>query len=125
NADQVIALEHDLLDTYTADGYTAALSQLIAAKQPELVLFAHTYQTRDFAPSLAARHRKPLISDVTSVRVEDGSLVFVRQLFQGKLNADIQSSGQPVFASLQSGAYLAENVGQIEPTVETFTPQLA
>ncbi len=124
HADRVIVVEHDLLDAYTADGYTAALSQLIAARQPELILFAHTYQTRDFAPKLAARHRKPLISDATSVRVEDGSLVFVRQLFQGKLNADILASGQTVFASIQSGAYLAEDTGNLETTVETFTPQL-
>lgn len=121
----VIAVEHDLLDVYTADGYTAALTQLIAAQQPSIVLFSHTYQSRDFAPKIAARHGKALISDVTSVRPEGDSFVFVRQLFQGKLNADIQADGQPVFVSIQSGAYLAESRTDASASaVEIFNPNL-
>ena len=52
---KVWALEHELLETYTADGYTIAVEQLIRAAQPSLVLFPHTYQVRDFAPKLATQ----------------------------------------------------------------------
>jgi len=52
---KVWAVEHDLLDAYTADGYTIALEQLIKKASPQPVLFAHTYRTRDFAPKLATR----------------------------------------------------------------------
>ena len=47
-------IEHDLLKDYTADGYTAALEALIRKTNPEVVLFPHTYQVRDFASE--ARH---------------------------------------------------------------------
>ena len=43
---KVWAVEHDLLDSYTADGYAAALEQLIRKAQPKVVLFPHTYQVR-------------------------------------------------------------------------------
>ena len=51
--DKVYAVEHDLLKDYTPDGYTAALRQLIAQAKPDVVLFPHTYQVRDFLPKLA------------------------------------------------------------------------
>lgn len=93
---------------YTADAYTDALAELIRAKQFQLVLFPHTYQVRDFAPKLATRFDRALISDVIRMRVDGGQLLVTRQLFQGKLNAEIRPLGEPVFVSLQAGAYRAE-----------------
>src|SRR3989337_2864609 len=55
DVEEVIAVEHDALAMYTPDGFVAALEALVAAEQPSLIFFAHTYQTRDFAPKLAAR----------------------------------------------------------------------
>jgi electron transfer flavoprotein alpha subunit len=109
--DGVFCLEHPLLDSYTADGYTAALEQLIRAKQPQYVLFPHTYQVRDFAPKLATRFRRVLVSDVIEIRADSGRPVLVRQLFQGKLIADVRFSAEaPAFASIQAGAYRADQV---------------
>ena len=62
--DRVYTVEHELLAKYTADGYTAALEQLIRKANPTIVLFPHTYQVRDFAPKLATRFDQVLISDV-------------------------------------------------------------
>jgi electron transfer flavoprotein alpha subunit len=122
---KVHAVVHGALGTYTADGYTAALEQLVKAHSPSFVLFPHTYQVRDFAPKLATRFGTTLISDVVSIRIDNGSPVFVRQLFQGKLNADFRPAGSgPVFASVQAGAYRAENVKAGSAPVEVFTPQL-
>ena len=105
---KVHALDHELLASYTADGYTAALEQLIRAAQPQFVLFPHTYQVRDYAPKLATRFVRPLISDVVDIRIDAGLPIFVRQLFQGKLNADVRSTvDPPIFASLQAGAFRA------------------
>ena len=55
NVAEVLAVEHDLLGAYTPDGYSGALQQVIESCKPDLVLFPHTYQVRDFAPKLAAR----------------------------------------------------------------------
>ena len=48
---------------------------------------------RDFAPKLATRFDQVLVSDAIGFRVEAGSPIFVRQLFQGKLNADVKLGG--------------------------------
>jgi electron transfer flavoprotein alpha subunit len=123
---KAISVEHDLLNTYSADGYTAALAQLIEREKPSLVLFPHTYQVRDFAPKLATRLRRTLVSDVVKIHAEGGTLIFTRQLFQGKLNADYRCSGDgPHFASIQTGSYQAESVVAGTAPVETFKPNLS
>ena len=81
--------EHALLEEYTPDAYCAALKQLIEAQKPSLVLLPHTYQTREFAPKLAASLNRSFVSDCIAYRVDGGALIFTRQLFQGKMNADI------------------------------------
>jgi electron transfer flavoprotein alpha subunit len=122
---KVWAVDHDLLDSYTADGYTAALEQLIRKTQPKVVLFPHTYQVRDFAPKLAARFSQVLVSDVVAAHVEGGALTLVRQFFQGKLNGDVRVSGAgPVFASLQAGAWRADTLESGSAALETFAPML-
>lgn len=124
--EKVYAVEHALLAAYTADGFTLALEQLIRRIQPSFILFPHTYQTRDFAPKLATRFGKVLISDVVRVRIENGSVLFVRLFFQGRLNGDVRSTGPaPHFASLQAGAWRADAVEQGSASVEGFTPELA
>jgi len=100
---KVFAVEHELLKDYTADGYTAAIEELVRKVSPKIVLFPHTYQVRDFAPKLATRFDQVLISDVIAVRFESPSPVFVRLLFQGKLNGDVRVGGtDPHFVSIQA-----------------------
>ena len=125
-ATRVHSVEHELLANYTADGYTAAYQALIRKLNPALVLFPHTYQTRDFAPKLATRFERVLISDVIAARVEDGQPVFVRQLFQGKLNGEVRPvASAPNFASLQAGAWRADTLESGSAPAETFTPELS
>jgi electron transfer flavoprotein alpha subunit len=126
---RVYTAEHALLQNYTADGYTAAVEALVRKANPDLVLFPHTYQTRDYAPKLATRFDRSLISDVVAARseahVENSSPVFVRQFFQGKLNGDIRLDGPgPHFVSLQAGAWRADALESGSAAVETFTPEL-
>ena len=107
--ERVVSLRHPLLATYTPDAYTLALAPAIRTLNPFLVALPHTYQVRDFAPKLAAALDRVFISDLVGFRVENGEPVFVRQLFQGKMNADVTFTGQPpYFVSLQSGAFRAD-----------------
>src|SRR5271156_5035092 len=64
---KVFQVEHVLLKDYTADGYVAALEQVIKQAAPAYVVLPHTYQVRDFAPALATRFGQVLISDVIAV----------------------------------------------------------
>jgi electron transfer flavoprotein alpha subunit len=124
--ERVWRVEHPLLRAYSADGYTHALEALIRRAPPAFVLFPHTYQARDFAPKLAARFGRALVSDVARIRQDDGALIFVRQLFQGKLNAEARPRGAgPHFASIQAGACRAEAVEAGAAPVEVFVPELS
>jgi electron transfer flavoprotein alpha subunit len=121
---KVWTVDNPLLQAYTPDGYTAALEQLIKRVQPGIVLFPHTYQVRDYAPKLAARFGRALVSDVVGVRVEQQDVVFVRQLFQGKLNADVKVNGEPGFASIQAGAFRAAQPDTPPAPIESFEVRL-
>ena len=108
-AGEVILVEAPALEHYTADGYVAALAALIQQENPSHVFFPHTYQTRDFAPALAARMQRSLITDVTAIKQEGGGHVFVRPVFQGKLTADVAAEGPaPHLVTSQIGAYRAD-----------------
>jgi electron transfer flavoprotein alpha subunit len=77
------------------------------------VLLPHTYQVRDFAPKLAASLGKGMIGDCVGYRHENGKLIFVRQMFQGKTAADVVFEGTaPWFATFQAGAFRADLVAQ-------------
>jgi electron transfer flavoprotein alpha subunit len=122
----VYAVEHDLLREYTADGYATALRQLIERVAPEIVLFPHSYQVRDFLPKLATSMGRVAVSDAVSHRIDGGRVVLVRQLFQGKVCVDVRFAGDaPHFASLQAGAYHADRVAAGEAPVGSFVPRLS
>jgi electron transfer flavoprotein alpha subunit len=118
-------VRHALLGEYTAGGFVAAFAQLIHAVEPLLVLFPHTYQVRDFAPRLATRFGQTLIPDVVAIGMDAGRPVFVRQLLQGKLNADYAPIGAgPWFASVQAGAFRSDALASGSCTVEEFLPRI-
>ncbi|MGC4080730.1 MAG: electron transfer flavoprotein subunit alpha/FixB family protein [Vicinamibacterales bacterium] len=106
---EVLTLESPTLAAYTADGFTAALQSAVGDLGPSTVVLPHTYQTRDFAPKLAARLNRAIITDVTGVRAEDGRALFTRPMFQGKLAATVAPLGPaPHFVTFQIGAFRAD-----------------
>jgi electron transfer flavoprotein alpha subunit len=109
--DEVLLVEHDLLEQYTPDGYAIALRQVIERAKPDLVLLPHTYQVRDFVPKLAASIERGMIGDSIGYRYENGKLIFIRQMFQGRTAADVTFTGDtPWVASFQAGAFRADLV---------------
>src|SRR6202451_2493371 len=86
---KVYALQSPKLEPYTPDAFSAALKQFIESKQPKLVLMPHTYQVRDFIPKLATAMGRTAITDCIGYKSEGGTLVFTRQMFQGKFTADV------------------------------------
>ena len=110
---EVVTVESAALEPYTPDGYTEALQQAIQQLSPDLVMLPHTYQTRDFAPKLAARMDRALITDVTGIKKRDGETAFVRPMFQGKLTADVVAQGPaPHFVTFQIGAFRADQAAR-------------
>lgn len=124
--EKTYAVQHELLKEYTPDGYSSALRQLLEQAKPQIVLFPHTYQVRDYAPKLATALHRVMVSDVVGHRIEDGKLIAIRQLFQGKVNVDVRFlTDPPYFASLQAGSWRADQVAAGASAVENFTPKLS
>ena len=108
---EVLTVESEALASYTVDGFVDALAQVIAAEGPDLVLFPHTYQTRDYAPKLATRLKRSLVTDCIGAKSVAEGVAFVRPMFQGKFVADVVVEGDaPHFVSVQIGAYRADAV---------------
>jgi electron transfer flavoprotein alpha subunit len=128
---KVVRVEHPLLARYTADGFCAALQQLLRDQDAtKWVVFPHTYQVRDYAPALACRMGQVLIGDV--VGINDGP-VYTRQLMQGRLNGSYRHDGKgPCFVSVQAGAFRSDaiaagsnsSVGRGPASITTFTPTM-
>ena len=122
---QVLVVEHPALANYTADAYVAALAEVVKATTPSLVLAAHTYQARDFMPTLATRCRRGLVSDCVAVTADAGSFRFTRPVFQARLLADVLAVGAaPHFATLQAGAVRADTLQKGSAPVSTQAASL-
>jgi electron transfer flavoprotein alpha subunit len=120
--EEVIAVDAPALEAYTPDGYVHALVSVIAAEQPALVYLTHTYQTRDFAPKLAARLDRALVTDVVGTKPHGSGLAFARPMFQAKVYADVVPQGpEPHFVSFQIGAYRIDAL-QKGPTAAPVRP---
>jgi electron transfer flavoprotein alpha subunit len=108
---EVLRVDSPLLADYTADGYTLALREVIQRQKPRYLVFSHTYLVRDFAPRLAASLDRGLVSDCLGYRNQDGRLIFVRQVFQGKFAADVEFAGEPpYFVAFQAAAFREDSV---------------
>jgi electron transfer flavoprotein alpha subunit len=123
----IVTVESPLLADYTADGYAGALAEVIATRQPRLVVFSHTYQVRDFAPKLGAALDGGFVSDCLGYRKEGERLIFVRQVFQGKFCADVEFTGEgPNLVSFQASAFRedAATRGTAPAKISAFIPTL-
>jgi electron transfer flavoprotein alpha subunit len=102
-------IDSPLLELYTADGYTEALQKAVADLSPTHIVLPHTYRTRDFAPKLAARLDRALITDCVALKPGDRP-TFLRPVFQGKLTAEVAAEGDhPHLITVQIGAFRADD----------------
>ena len=125
---KVYDIESPKFEPYTPDAFAAGLRQFLESRQPKLVLMPHTYQVRDFVPKLATAMGRTVISDCIGFKHESGKLVFTRQMFQGKLAADVSfTSDAPWFVTFQNGAFRGDKAeaGAAAAAVETVNAEIA
>jgi electron transfer flavoprotein alpha subunit len=107
----VLTIEDAGLASYTPDAFVQAMRQVIEQTKPHYVVFPHTYQTRDFAPALAATLDRAIVTDVIAVKELGSTVAFARPMFQGKLTADVAPDGPaPHLITFQIGAFRADAV---------------
>jgi electron transfer flavoprotein alpha subunit len=80
-------------DDFDSDVYRAALGEIAAEKDPDLVLDGFTVDAMGYAPALAIASERPLVTDVQRVDVgPDGALTAWRTFYNGKVEAEIEAS---------------------------------
>ena len=111
NVDEVITVDHPLLTDYSAEGYAHALSQVVESESPTYVIMGHTYMVRDFLPKVSVVLGKPLLGDNIAYHVKNDAPVFTKQVFHGKLHADVVAGGEgPYLVTFQSGTFHSDAV---------------
>ncbi|HSH44393.1 MAG TPA: electron transfer flavoprotein subunit alpha/FixB family protein [Longimicrobiales bacterium] len=122
-AERVVALEHDELGSYNADGYADALAAHVGAGDYFAVLFPATSTGKDLAPRVAAKLDVPLASEATALEVEDGELVVTRPVYAGKAFVELTLDAEPRVVSLRQNVFRpAEDPRDAD--VETVTPSV-
>ena len=91
-ADIVYYCEHELLENYSTDGFTTAITTLIINEKPSIFLYGATVDGRDLAPRIAARIAVGLTADCTAFDInKEKHLVQTRPAFGGNIMASIIS----------------------------------
>jgi len=106
-ADRVYFVEHPLLEHYTTDGYTTALTELVKKHDPAILLVAATALGRDLVPRLAIKLKTDVVSDCTVLDINDeGILEMTRPALGGRVYATIICpSARPQIATLRPGVF--------------------
>ena len=103
---EILTVKNKFVESYSADGFTEIISQVIRDESPENIMLGHTYQTRDFAPRLSAKLDIPFLPDIIST--QNGK--FIKQVLNAKLNASVTPLKEQKIISFQSAAYSDENL---------------
>lgn len=81
---KVVTLSDAAFANYSPSGYAKAVVDYANGCGADTLIFANTALGKDLAPRVAAGLDGAIVSDVTSLEVENGSLVAIRPVFAGK-----------------------------------------
>ena len=105
-ADDILVLRHELLASYSPEGYTAAVVQAVRQVNPRIILGAASAMGRDFLPRVAARLRVGLAQECTEIRLVEGQqLECVRPIYAGKAFARVRPTSLPAMATLRPNVF--------------------
>jgi electron transfer flavoprotein alpha subunit len=118
-ADRVYVLEDRELSSYTSDGYTLALTDLVRAHTPAILLAGSTSMGKDLFPRVAMRLETGLASDCTHLEVqEDGRLIATRPIYGGKVFCQVSIPTDPQMATVRPNTFPVEKIDKLaEPVV--------
>src|SRR5690606_17383154 len=94
-------LEDEKLKNYSSDGYSQALLEIVNQENPEGIIIGHTALGKDLAPKIASKLNVGLISDVTSIEVEDDDVIFTRPIYSGKAFEKKKTLDDVVFITIR------------------------
>ena len=109
-ADKVIVVDDPMLEKYATEPYAKAITAVIKACEPEIVLYGATSIGRDLAPRVSARVHTGLTADCTKLAINEETklLHMTRPAFGGNIMATIVCKNhRPQMATVRPGVMAA------------------
>jgi electron transfer flavoprotein alpha subunit len=125
-ADKVVHARHELLATYSTEGFAETVVQAVKPVDPRIILGSATAMGRDALPRVAARLCVGLAQDCTEIRIVDGKqLECVRPIYAGKAFARVRPTMAPAMATLRPNVFsLGAPDAARTAEISVFTPEL-
>jgi electron transfer flavoprotein alpha subunit len=125
-ADRVINVQHELLQSYSTEGYSATLALAVQVERPRFILGSASALGRDLLPRLAAKLGVGLAQDCIEIGIIEGQqLECIRPIYAGKAYARVRLLVEPAIATLRPNVF---SLGEIDAGRKaeniTFTPEL-
>ena len=122
-AHRIIVVEDDKLKNFNAEAYQQVLSALIKEHKPYVTLIPQSGFGVDLAPSLAVELDYPLTTDCYEIDPKDGVLSSFRQIYGGKVNAQIGFVDAPGYIlTVRAASFAAEESGLTAEIVNVDSP---
>ena len=103
-ADQVIAIDHPVLSSYTPEAAAEAVAKIVSIHAPWGILIGATERGRDWGPRLAARLGLGLTGDAIDIELDsENRMVALKPAFGGNIVAPIYSKTFPQMATVRPG----------------------
>ncbi len=108
-AEQVLVVEDEKLKEFNSEAYQKVLTNILEERKPFLILLGHTSYGMELAPSLSTALNIPLTTDCIGLDFKDGKLQVIRQMYGGKVNAEVSfSEAESYMVTVRSGAFPVE-----------------
>jgi electron transfer flavoprotein alpha subunit len=101
----VLGIHAPQLAQYNGQAYKSVLQETLGEHPPAYVCIAHSSRGSDFAPGLAMRLKAACITAVSSLSVQENAICFSRDVYGGKINADMVSFTKTTVLTVQPGSY--------------------
>ncbi|MFN3535075.1 MAG: electron transfer flavoprotein subunit alpha/FixB family protein, partial [Desulfatiglandales bacterium] len=126
--ERVLVLKAKGLEVFNQEIWQAVILKVMEDRRPFMVLFCHTPWGMDLAPSLSVSSGYPLATDCVSVVIRDGTPLATRQIYGGKLFAEVSLRPSGTYLiSLRPGSMKVESpfglVTQVESLIGIEIPQ--
>jgi electron transfer flavoprotein alpha subunit len=124
-ADSVLYVDHPLLAEPVPQPWAAALAQVLADRRPRALLVPLTNVSLGVSTLLSMDLQVAAVNFCKDVKVVDGRLHALCVMYGGKIEATVETSGEPAIFCLWPGARPADK-GRVErsPSIEQVTVTL-
>jgi electron transfer flavoprotein alpha subunit len=117
-ADRLIEVSDPLLESYSTEGYAQALAEIARSESAVAVFLSASAMGKDLAPRVAAKLDRPLLTDCTEVKVEEGHLQILRPIYAGKVLMWVAVPDDGAVISLRPKIFLPQTVDGKSASVE-------